>query len=205
MKHAIPLAALVIALAPAGASGATYVATIDGSGIHQTAVDAPITWSGRVTVVTDGAQDGTYTGDTLESITVATDVFDWSFTKGQVQVEEEPLPGIFLLVGPEPGASVTVADGRLAGVDLVYDDESNIDVMSGLDVSAASVCRTDACHGIPDNYLVSGTLAPLAGPVPEPSSAALLLAALGLAWALARGRHACAPTAAVHSRSPVSR
>ena len=194
MTHTTLIAALMATMASSGALGATYVATISGSGVHQTAMgDTPIAWTGQAVVVTDGPGDGTYTGSTLESITVETDVFDWSFTKGQAQVAWEFLPGQFLLVGPEPGASVTVAGGRLAGVDLVYDDQSNIDVMSGLDVSAASQCRIEICHGAPDNYAVSGMLVPLAGPVPEPPVPALLLAGLGVAWALARGRHTRAP------------
>ena len=180
MKQAALAAAFVAALAHSGAQGATYVATLDGSGFHQTETgDIPITWTGRVTVVVDGTHDGTYTGDTLESITVDTDVFDWSYTKGQTQVVWEPLPGLFLLVGPEPGASVDLAGGRLSGVNLVYDDESNIDTMSGLDVSAASACRILDCHGAPDNYMVSGVLTP----IPEPSVPVLLLSGLGLAAA----------------------
>ncbi|MFL6696117.1 MAG: PEP-CTERM sorting domain-containing protein [Vitreoscilla sp.] len=190
MRQAAFAAALAAALVHAGAQGATYVATLSGSGTHQTQTDTPITWTGQVTVVTDGTADGTYTGATLESITVDTDVFDWSFTKGQTQVLTEPLPGVFLLVGPEPGTSVSLAGGRLSGIDLVYDDESNIDTMSGLTVSAVSQCRTGACHGVPDNYMVSGTLTPLAGTVPEPPAPWMLLAGLGLAATGLRRRDA---------------
>ena len=168
-----------------GIRAETFVAELNGSGIHQTAsADDSITWTGKVTVVTDGAADGTYTGGTLESITVDTDVFDWSFTKGQTQFTWQPLAGLFLQVGPEPGASVTLADGRLTGVNLVYDDYFNIDWMSGLQVQAQTVCRILDCHGGPNNYLVSGTLTP----VPEAPNALLLLAGLGLAGTLAR-RH----------------
>ena len=81
---------------------------------------------------------------------------------------------MFLPVGPEPGASVTIAGGLLAGIDLVYDDMFTIDTMSGLNVAAQTVCRTNLCHGIPDNYVVAGTLTPLASPVPEPSTPTLL-------------------------------
>ena len=182
MKPAVVLsAALVAAVVHPGAHGATWSATLSGGGIHQvTADNLPITWSGQVTVVTDGAQDGTYTGDTLESITVDTDVFDWSYTKGQVQTAWEFLPGQFLLVGPEAGASVDITGGRLAGLSLVYDDQFNVDTMSGLAVSAQSECRILICHGSPDNYVVSGTLTPLAAPVPEPATPMLLVAGLGL-------------------------
>ncbi len=179
MKQALFAAAFVAALAHPGAQGATYVANLDGSGGLATGTDVvPVPWTGQVTVVVDGAHDGTYTGATLESITVDTDVFDWSYTKGQTQVTWEPLPGLFLLVGPEPGASVSIADGRLGGVNLVYDDESNVDTMSGLDVSAES-CRIAACYGQPGNYSLSGTLTP----IPEPWVSTLLLSGLG--WGLA--------------------
>jgi len=195
MKHAPLAAALFTALASFGVHGATYVANISGSGIHQTQSDnIPITWTGRVTVVTDGTQDGTYTGDTLESITVVTDIesnfFDWSYTKGQTQVEWEYAPWQFILIGPEPGASVILADGRLAGVDLVYDDYSSIDSISGMNVTAQTTCRIDGslCHGAPNNYTLSGTLT--ASNAPEPTSAALLLAGLGFASLVARGRKA---------------
>ena len=191
MRQAAFAAALLAAAVHAGAQATTWVADIAGSGIHQvTADNIPIDWSGQVIVVTDGAQDGTYTGDTLESITVDTDVFDWSYTKGQVQTAWEFLPGQFLLVGPEPGASVSIAGGRLAGVNLVYDDAFNIDTMSGTGVSATSACRILICHGSPDNYIVSGTLVAVAAPVPEPSAAMLLLAGLGLAGWFARRRNA---------------
>lgn len=191
MRQAAFAAALVAALASSGAQAAAFSATIDGSGIHQTETDnIPIGWSGSVTVVTDGHGDGVYTGNTLESITVDTDVFDWSYTKGQIQTVWEFLPGQFLLVGPEPGVSVTIAGGRIAGVDMVYDDEFNIDTMSGLSVASDSECRILICHGAPDNYDVSGTLTPLSSALPEPASAWLLLAGLGLAGALARRRGA---------------
>ena len=191
MRLSTIAAALCALLVPPGVHAATFVADLSGSGVHQTAsANDPITWTGQVTVVTDGAADGSYTGDTLESITVDTDVFDWSFTKGQTQVTWEPLPGLFLQVGPEPGASVMLADGRLAGVNLIYDDYFNIDWMFGLQVQAQTVCRIEDCHGAPDNYMVSGTLTPLASPVPEAPNALLLLAGLGFAGALARGRHA---------------
>lgn len=184
MKHAPFAAALVTALASFGVHGATYVADISGVGIHQDGTgDHPITWTGQVTVVTDGSLDGTYTGDTLESITVVTDVyydiFDWSYTKGQTQTRWEYDPGQYLLVGPEPGASVALADGLLTGVNLVYDDYYTVDTMSGADVAAQTSCRTGLCHGTPNNYTVSGTLTPRAALVPEPSGTALLL--LGLA------------------------
>ena len=195
MKHAAFAVALVATMASFSVHGATYYANIGGSGMHQTESDnIPITWSGRVTVVTDGTQDGTYSGDTLESITVVTDIydtfFDWSYTKGQTQVAWEYAPWQFILIGPEPGASVTVADGLLAGVNLVYDDYSSIDTISGTDVTAGTTCRIDGtlCHGAPNNYEVSGTLT--ASTVPEPAGAALLLAALGLAGLYSRRRGA---------------
>jgi hypothetical protein len=195
MKHAALGVALVTALASLGAHAASYFADISGSGIHQTESDnIPFTWSGTVSVVTDGTQDGTYTGDTLESITVVTDiydtVFDWSYTKGQTQVAWEYAPWQFILVGPEPGASVIVAGGRLAGVNLVYDDYFSIDTMSGMNVTADTTCRIDGtlCHGAPNNYDASGTLT--ASGVPEPTGAALLLAGLGLAGLCSRRRSA---------------
>src|SRR5471032_1153745 len=162
MRHLKMAAVLCAALAHGSVHAATWIAAIAGDGIHQTETDnIPITWTGQVTVVTDGSQDGTYTGDTLESITVVTDVFDnvfdWSYTKGQTQAAWEYWPGEFALVGPEPGASVTLADGRLTGIDLVYDDYFTIDTMSGADVSAQTSCRTiGLCHGAPNNYIVSG-------------------------------------------------
>lgn len=189
MKALTIAAALCALLAQPGAHAATFVANLAGTGIHQTSTDDPITWTGQVTVVTDGSANGIYAGDTLESITVDTDVFDWSFTKGQTQIVWEALPGLFLLVGPEAGASVTLADGRLTGISLIYDDYFNVDVMSGLQVQAQSLCRTGDCHGVPNNYLVSGTLAPLASPVPEPPDWIMLLTSLGAALALARPRH----------------
>ena len=193
MKHATFGVALVTALASFGAHGASYLADITGSGIHQTESDnVPFTWSGTVSVVIDGTQDGVYTGDTLESITVVTDIhdtaFDWSYTKGQTQVAWEYLPWQFILVGPEPGASVIVADGRLAGVNLVYDDYWAVDTMSGTYVAAETMCRIDGtlCHGAPDNYDAFGALT-VSG-VPEPTGAALLLAGLGFAGLVARKR-----------------
>jgi hypothetical protein len=197
MGHPKVSAVICAALVHGSVQGATYVADIAGDGIHQTAYsNDPITWTGHVTVVTDGSQDGTYTGDTLESITVVTDVFvnvtekvfDWSYIKGQKQVDWEYAPNQFVLVGPEPGVSVIVADGRLAGVNAVYDDYFTIDTMSGMDVSARTACRIDTmfCHGGPDNYILSGTLT--ASTVPEPESPALLLAGLGLAGLVARRR-----------------
>ena len=193
MKHAALGVALVTALASLGAHGASYFADIGGDGIHQTEFDnIPFTWSGTVSVVTDGTQDGIYAGDTLESITVVTDidqtVFDWSYTKGQTQVAWEYVPWQFILVGPEPGASVIVSHGHLAGVNLVYDDYWSIDRLSGTTVTADTTCRIDGtlCHGAPDNYDAVGTLA-VSG-VPEPTGAALLLAGLGFAGLVARKR-----------------
>ena len=195
MKHSCFAAMFATALASFGAHGATFVADLSGGGIHQTASDnIPISWSGQVTVVTDGSADGIYSADTLESIVVVTDVvdhiFDWSYTKGQTQFAWEYWPGQFILVGPEPGASVTVADGRLAGIDLVYDDYQSIDTIAGLAVTASTTCRIDPtlCHGSPNNYVLAGTLTPTS--VPEPSGAVLLLAGLALANRLARRRSA---------------
>lgn len=185
MRLSTIAAALCAMLIAPAIRAETFVAVLSGSGFHQSATpDESVTWTGQVTVVTDGVADGTYSGDTLESITVDTNVFDWSFTKGQTQIIWEPLSGLFLPVGPEPGASVTLADGRLASVNLVYDDYNNIDWMSGLQVQAQTVCRIVDCHGTPNNYVVSGALTP----VPEAPNALLLLAGLGLAGSLAR-RH----------------
>jgi hypothetical protein len=193
MRHATFGAALVTALASFGAHGAGYSADIGGSGIHQTSSDnIPFTWSGTVSVVTDGSQDGIYTGDTLESITVVTDIdfpnFNWSYTKGQTQVAWEYLPGQSILIGPEPGASVIVAHGYLAGIYFVYDDYAAVDTFHGIYVTASTTCRIDGtlCHGPPDNYYAPGTLT-VRG-VPEPAGAALLLAGLGLAGVVARKR-----------------
>ncbi len=192
MKIAAMLCAVLV---QGSVHAATYLADIVGTGTHQDEFgDQPITWTGQVKVVTDGSSDGTYTGATLESITVVTDVFqnvfDWSYTKGQTQVPWEYLPGLFLPVGPEPGASVTLAGGLLAGVNLIYDDMFTVDTMSGMNVAAQTVCRTNLCHGGPDNYVVSGTLTASASTVPEPANPALLLAGLGLAGLVARRRKA---------------
>lgn len=190
MKAVTVVAALCATLAQSNAHADTFQASIVGSGFHLTeSADDPVDWTGTVTVVTDGSADGTYTGGTLESITVATNVFDWSFVKGQTQTAWQARPDLVLLVGPEPGASVAVAGGRLVGVDLVFDDEFNIDTMSGSALSAQTVCRTNDCHGAPDVWFVSGSITPLAS-VPEPRPAWMLVAGLAVAGAFARRRHA---------------
>ena len=185
MNH-LKLAALLCALATqVDVHAATYLADLAGAGIHQDEFgNEPVTWTGLVTVTTDGSQDGTYTGDTLESISVASDWVNYSYTKGQTPILWEALPGLFLPVGPEAGASVTLSDGLLTGITLAYDDYAAFYDISGLGTTAQTLCRTDNCHGIPDNILLAGTLTP----VPEPAVPALMLVGLALLGTGARRR-----------------
>ena len=172
-------------LAQAGAHATTYVADLAGSGLHVTNNgDEQVGWTGQVTVVVDGAQDGTFAGDTLESITLASNLalLDYSYLKGQTLVPFYYTPFDYILVGPEPGTFVTIADGRLTGFNLVDDYAYATFVLSGMTATTTTVCRFDLeCQGPADFYGLTGTLTARAASVPEPASAALVLAGLALA------------------------
>ena len=170
-------------LAQASAQAATYVADLAGTGFHVTNNgDETVPWTGQVTVVVDGTLDGTYSGDSLESITLSTNLalLDYTYLKGQVLAPYYYTPFDFILVGPEPGESVTIDGGRLVGFnlfeDLPYADAS----LSGMTASTVTYCKFDLeCQGAPESYVLQGALT--AAAVPEPASAALLLVGLGLA------------------------
>lgn len=176
--------ALACAVVVAGhAQAATYFATLEGGGLHQDEFgNELVSWTGRVTVVTDGSGSGTYSGDTLESIHLTSNWESFGYTKGETQTEWEYAPWLFLPIGPEPGASVSILDGRLISVNLVYDDYSAYYGITGMSAYEDSACRTGDCHGIPDNILLSGSLTT----VPEPATVALFVGGLLLATARRR-------------------
>jgi hypothetical protein len=176
--------AIACTLAIAGqVQAATYFATLEGGGLHQDEFgDELVSWTGRVTVVTDGSASGTYSGATLESISLSSNWESFGYTKGETQTEWEYAPWMFLPIGPEPGASVSILDGRLISVDLVYDDFSAYYGIAGMSAYEDSSCRTGDCHGIPDNILLSGSLSS----VPEPATLALFLGGILLATARRR-------------------
>jgi len=170
--------ALVCGFVVAGhVQAATYLATLEGGGLHQDEFgNELVNWTGRVTVVTDGIANGTYSGGTLESISLSSNWESFGYSKGETQTEWEYAPWLFLPIGPEPGASVSILNGRLVSVNLVYDDYSAYYGISGMSAYEDSACRTGNCHGIPDNILLSGFLTT----VPEPGSVALFLCGMGL-------------------------
>jgi hypothetical protein len=197
MKHRTLALLACGLLAQAGAQAATYVADLAGDALHITNNgNQDFAWTGQVTVVVDGALDGTYTGATLESIALVTNVsaFDFTFLKGQTLVPYYYTMYDYILVGPEAGASVTIADGKLAGLDLTEDFPYANAVLSGMGAYTATVCKFDLeCQGAPDGYLLQGTFTALAAPLPEPSGAALLLAGLAMAGAAVRRRASVRP------------
>ena len=189
------LAALASALAPAGALATTYVADLSGSGVHVDNYGTGIVpWTGTVTVVVDGASDGSFSGATLESITLASNIalLDYAYLKGQSLQPFYYDPFDYVLVGPEPGTSVTIANGELAGLALVDDYAYATFVLSGMSATSTTVCRFELeCQGAPEFYELSGSLTARASTVPEPANAALLLAGTALAaWALRRRQRA---------------
>jgi hypothetical protein len=169
------LAALACALAPAGALATTYVADLSGRDVH---VD----------------NYGSFSGATLESITLASNIapMDYAYLKGQSLQPYYYDPIDYILVGPEPGTSVTIANGELAGLALVDDYAYATFVLSGMSATSTTVCRFDLeCQGVPASDELSGTLTARASTVPEPANAALLLAGTVLAaWALRRRQRA---------------
>ncbi len=184
-------------LVQASARATTYVADLAGNAYHVTNNgDENLAWTGQVTVVVDGTLDGTYSGDTLESIALNTNLalLDYSYLEGQVLAPYYYTPFDFILVGPEPGESVTIAGGRLVSFnlfeDLPYADAS----LSGMSASTVTSCKFDLeCQGAPESYVLQGTLTAAAAAVPEPASAALLLAGLGLAGCVFGRRPASRP------------
>ncbi len=188
MQHRTLALLVCAALAHAGAHAATYVADLAGSGLHVSNFgDEQVPWTGHVTVVVDGTQDGTYAGDTLESITLSSNLalLDYAYLKGQTQVPYYYTPFDYILVGPEPGTSVSLAGGKLTGFNLVDDYAYATFVLSGMTATTTTVCRFDLeCQGAPEFYGLEGTLTSHASAVPEPAGAALFLAGLALAWRL---------------------
>ena len=184
MRHRTLALLLCGLLAQAGAQATTYVADLAGGGLHSSNTgDEQVSWTGEVTVVVDGSQDGTFAGDTLESITLASNLalLDYSYLKGQTLAPFYYTPFDYILVGPEPGTSVTIADGRLTGFHLVDDYPYAFFVLSGMTATTTTACRFDLeCQGTPEFYGLTGTLTARAAAVPEPAGAALLLAGLAL-------------------------
>ena len=131
-------------------------------------------WLGTVTVVTDSAVNGSYTGDHLLAVTLVTD---------------KQLGAGFSLLAPATGQwgfSVVLAGGEATSINGTYPDVSNSRLetysFSGLQLAY------DAGYGYHAGTAQgSATLTPIA-PAPEPASYAMLLAGLAVLSFVSRRR-----------------
>ena len=161
--------ALIAALAGSGANATTYSSPLIGTAKGCCAALGP--WFGDVTVTTNEAGDGLFTGAELQSISVSSYAY--------------PGPGVVLLdfysdgfgIGFDGRAAtwptVTISNGQISDIEELYTGSSEHWDFSGVDVNWSS---------IGGSVSATGTI----GSVPEPSGFAMLL--LGLAAMLSSRR-----------------
>ena len=129
-------------------------------------------WVGTVTIVVDSTADGTYQGPDLESLTFAANIGSFAVTPD----------------ADDPAFSVTIVDGRVSSLDVIAlvetpRDTSAFTYFGGMD---ADYDDTGGTHY--GATVATGTLAP----IPEPGTAAMLLAGLVAFGASRRSRQTCA-------------
>jgi len=135
----------------------------------------PVYWYGSLTVETSSRADGVYTGTDLLSIDYQSNYGStFSYLAGDGETTD---PDTGLTQGMAPGASVTISGGRITSVDFHYLAEwPGTGLFDGLQASGSSISM-----GGEFTYNSHYTDAELSGTVtdvPEPASAALLLAGL---------------------------
>lgn len=144
-----------------------------GTPDYQPCVDAgitPISWVARLSVTTASNSNGTYSGDTLDQVAYTGPYDAYVFNKGDVPIPNELGFG-YPFLGAEPGASVTISDGKVSAIDITYDfvfSQVRVDGLSILDHGATSA--HDASY-----WFMAGDVVPDA---PEPTQSVMLLAGL---------------------------
>ena len=128
-------------------------------------------WTGTLTVVVDGAADGTYSGTDFESLAFAANIGGFAIVPNDV----------------DPAFQVTIVGAGVTSLDLFVlldgpHDTTAFEAFHGLAVGYADLGGTH--YG---GTVANGTLSP----VPELRAAVLLLCALAALSALGRRRQAC--------------
>jgi hypothetical protein len=137
----------------------------------------PVGWFGSLIVETSSRADGVYTGADLMSIDYRSNYGDtFIFHAGDGETTEDTMMGT-LTYGMEPGASVTISGGRIASVDFHYLAEwPGTSFPGGLLASGSDISMGGQFQWNP--HYTDAELMGTVTDVPEPASAALLLAAL---------------------------
>lgn len=219
MKHTLLAAAAALLLTGPAARAETFDLSVIGSGTHwyvhgvpgcdfANPVDgcnfgfATETWLGDLVIRTASAQDGAYTfGAGLLSVTYSSN-FDGFSDDQQHLVYPQFNGGDPYLAGLAPGASVTVAGGRVTDVtgSFAWDGSGSLDFigMTVADIDGGQPGQPNA-----DWWELTGMLAdgssPASSTAPEPAT--WLLFVVGTGALMLRKIAPCAGTHSPHSSS----
>ena len=202
MRHKLLAAATSAALALGATSACatdtlTYTLDVQGSGTYFyyfgvpggctpggpgyplcTISEANVSWTGALRITTAYVQ-GVVTGADLEAVDFSANFGGFTYQYGDQQQLCEGDSCLNTYTGFDPSSSVTIENGQVMGLDLVYDFQGGAFLTNGLQVSEDPGGGGHAS----DAWWVDGT----ATQVPEPENQPLLLAGLGgLAFALRR-------------------
>lgn len=137
----------------------------------------PVYWYGSLTVETSSRADGVYTGADLLSIDYSSNYGNtFLFHAGDGLTTEDTDMGQ-QTYGMEPGASVTIAGGRIVSVDFHYQAEwPGMGSFDGLQSTGSAITMGGQFQWNP--HYTDAELSGTVTNVPEPAGAVLLLAGL---------------------------